>query len=166
MNENEKIKELMSMEVLEHILGKERIEVLAEQAMKEHLDWFLRRSSNALENLLYKAAKNSTFAYIAEECGDEMHKHCAKAIENTLNKEGGIAFYMFSDNPKGQEILNEEIDKARPYIQESLHKSVDRYALRLGRDEIEEMIWEHIVNKLFNEKAEGDESMDHEEAER
>lgn len=153
MDENEKIKEMMiNLEVLENILGKERIEAIAEEALKDHLQYYLRDRRN-LERLIYDTSKKFALQYIAEECGTEIHKECAEAIKNTLNKESGIAFYMFSDNPEGKKILDEEIDNARPYIREAIHKTMDRYSFNLDRDDLEQMVWEYIVNKVFSEKA-------------
>lgn len=153
MSENEKIKEMMiNLEVLTNILGEERIQAIAEEALKDHLQWYLRDRRN-LERIVYDISKKFALQYIAEECGTEMHKECAEAIRNTLNKEGGIAYYMFSDNPEGKKILDEEIDNARPYMREAIHKTMDRYAINLDRDDLEQMVWEYIINKMFAEKA-------------
>lgn len=152
MDENEKIKKLMSLEVLQDILGRERIETIAEEALKDHLQWYLRDKRN-LERLIYDTSKKFALQYIAEECGTEMHEECAKAIKDTLGREGGIAYYMFSDNPEGKKILDEEIKNARPYMREAIHKTMDRYSFNLDRNDLEQMVWEYIVNKMFSEKS-------------
>ena len=161
MSGDDKIKEMMNIELLENILGKERIEILAEQALKEHLDWYFRRDSKAIDNILFRVAHEVTLRFIAQDCETDLRKYCAEAIRNTLDKEGGIGFYMFSDNPKGREILNDEIDKARPYLRESLCKSIDQYVLKVDRQDIEEMMWEHVMSKMLGEKIEREVWMDH-----
>lgn len=155
MSEKEKISELMSIEVLKNILGEEKIKEVAEESLKEHLSMYLRRPDN-IDNYIYKISYKAMLQYIADECGHEMHKECAEAIRNTVNKEGGIAYYMFSDNKRGQEILNDEIDKARPYLRAAIEEAIDRYALKIDKDDLEEMIWEHITSKILGEKVEGE----------
>lgn len=159
MSETEKIKNLMSLEVLQDILGRERIEAIAEEALRDHLQWYFRDRRN-LERLVYDITKKFTLSFIAEECGTELHQECVEAIRNTLNREGGIAYYMFSDNPEGKKILDEEIDNARPYIREAIHKAMDNYTVKWNRDDLEQMLWEHIVNKVFEEKNDTKEYMD------
>ena len=50
MNENER--NFISLEVIENLLGKDRIEVLAEEALKSNVQWYLRDKRN-LDNLIY-----------------------------------------------------------------------------------------------------------------
>ena len=157
--EREKISDMMSIEVLKNILGEERIAAIAEESLKEHLSYYLRRSDN-LDNYIYKISYKAMLQYIAEECGPEMHIECAEAIRKTISKEGGIAYYMFSDNPKGRDILNDEIDKARPYLKEAIEEAIDRYTLKVDRDDLEEMIWEHIATKMLGKKVEGEEYLE------
>ena len=157
-DEREKISELMSIEVLTNILGEEKIKAIAEQSLKEHLSMYLRRPDN-LDNYIFKISYKAMLQYIADECGPEMHKECVEAIKRTLNKEGGIAYYMFSDNKKGQDILNEEIENARPYLKTAIEEAIDRYTLRVDRQDLEDMIWEHITSKILGEKVEGEEWM-------
>lgn len=157
MSENER--NFISLEVIENLLGKDRIEVLAEEALKSNLQWYLRDKRN-LDNLIYDTAKKFALEYIAMECGTEMHEECAKAIRKTLDKEDDIAFYMFTDNQEGMKILNEEIEGARPYIREAIHKAMDNYTVKWDRDDLEQMLWEHIVNKVFEEKNDTKEYMD------
>ena len=150
MSENER--NFISLDVIENLLGKDRIEVLAEEALKSNLQWYLRDKRN-LDNLIYDTAKKFALEYIAMECGTEMHEECAKAIRDTLDKEGSIAFYMFTDNQEGMKILNEEIRNERPYLKARIRDAMDQLVFKMDGQDIMEYIWEAVIYKLFEEKA-------------
>lgn len=153
MNENEKIKELMSMEVLENILGKERIEALAEESLKEHLDWYFRGNRQALENILFKISYETTVRYINESWDTNLREVCAKKIKDTIEQDEYFSYKMFDDKHEGRKILDEEIENARPYLKLKIRKAMDNLAFKMDGQDIMEYIWEGVIYKLFTEKA-------------
>lgn len=153
MEENEKIKEMMSMEILERILGKERIEAIAEESLKEHIDWFFRGSSQHIENILFRMSYEATIRYIDETWNTDLREVCAKKIKDTIEQDEYFSYRMFEEKHGGDKILHEEMENARPYLKLKIRKALDNYIFKLDGQDLMEYIWEEVVYKLFGEKA-------------
>lgn len=153
MEEKEKIKNLMSLEVLQDILGEERIAAIAEEALKEYVDWYLRDRRN-LENIMYNISYEAMIRYIDETWDTDLRKKCAEKIEKTIEEDEHFVYRMFEDKHEGRKILDEEIENARPFLKEKIRESIDKKLnIHMDGQDLMEWIWEGAIYKLFSEKA-------------
>lgn len=153
MTENEKIENLMSLEVLENILGRERIAAIAEEALKDDIQWFLSDKRN-LENIMFRISYECMLRYIDETWNTDRRKVCADKIKQTIEGDEYFVYRMFEDKHEGRKILDEEINNARGYLKDRIREVMDnKLDIHMDGQDFMEWIWEGAIYKLFSEKA-------------
>lgn len=149
---NENIDEMMTLEVLKKILGEDRIKVIAEETLKEHINWYLN-DRRKLENLVCHITYETAFEYMDDIWDTDLREACVKRIRKAI-EEDNFSYYIFKEGHTGEKIMDEEMENARPFIKEKIREIVDKQlTFHVDGQDIMEWMWEAVICKLFGEKA-------------
>lgn len=149
---NENISELMTLEFLQKILGEERIAAIAEDALKNHIDWYLNDRRH-LEDLVCHITYETAFKYMDETWNTDLRNACEQRIKRAIEEEN-FSYYMFKEGRAGERVMDEEVENARPFFKEKIREIIDkRLTFHVDGQDIMEWMWEAVICKLFGEKA-------------
>lgn len=137
---------------INEILGEERIKEIAEEELRESISHHLS-SERTLTNILTNITYASMQQFINDAYNEDLRKLTAERIEEWITTEKSLGYYIYShDKAVGQQIVNEEVERLRPRIIKRIEECIDKYVVELDKEDIEEIIWESIVNKLLTPK--------------
>lgn len=146
------IKEIMTLELLEKILGKDRIAEIAEEVLRKQINWYLNDTRH-LENLICHITYETVFMYMDDTWNTDLRNECIQRIQKAL-VEDNFSYYMFKDGHAGQKIMDEEVENARPFFREKIREIIDKkLTFHVDGQDIMEWMWEAVICKLFGEKA-------------
>lgn len=140
-------------------LGEERVQKICENELKDALYDYFHNEQN-ITRIISNAVYMMCYEVIKEQWDGDLDKLVRdKVEENIVN----MPLYMvvnnsqYSGKTEAYKIIEEESKAARPLIKEMVEKHIREYSFHeLERDEIGDVIWEVIMNKILKPREENE----------
>lgn len=143
-------------------LGEERLQAICEEQLQDALYGYFRNEEN-ITRIISNAIYRMCFTFIKEQWDEDLEKLTREKIEeNIVNMPSYVVINNspYSGKTEAFKIIEEESKAARPLIKEMVEKHIREYDFHeLERDEIGDVIWEVIMNKILKPREE-DESVE------
>ena len=140
-------------------LGDERIKEICEEELRDALYCYFRNEANITE-IISNAVYEMCFEFIKEQWDGDLEQLTRdKVKENIVNMSSYEVIHnsSYSGKTEAYKIIEEESKAARPLIKEMVEKHIREYSFHeLERDEIGDVIWEVIMNKILKPREENE----------
>lgn len=140
-------------------LGEERIQEICENEFKDALYNYFRNEQN-ITRIIKNAVYMMCYEVIKEQWNGDLDKLVRNKVEENIVN---MPLYMvvnnsqYSGKTEAYKIIEEESKAARPLIKEMVEKHIREYSFHeLERDEIGDVIWEVIMNKILKPREENE----------
>ncbi len=137
-------------------LGEERVKKICEEELRDALDsWF--RSPEAFKTVMNNAIYEVILRQIKERWDGDLDALTREKVqEHIVNMPSYEVVGAYSHKSVADRIIEEESENSRPLIREMVEKHIREYSFdELERDEIGDVIWEVIMNKILKPEKEG-----------
>ena len=138
-------------------LGDERIKEICEEELRSAIDYWARNQDNfttIVQNAIYKSLYEEIDRQINGDI-EEMIRD--KVKEHIINMPSYDVISSYSHKTEAYKIIEEESKNARPLIKEMVEKHIREYSFHeLEQDEIGDVIWEVIMNKILKPREESE----------
>lgn len=138
-------------------LGEERIQKICEDELKSALYYYFH-NEQGITRVISNAVYMMCYEVIKEQWDGDLDKLVrGKVEENIVNMSSYMVINnsQYSGKTEAYKIIEEESKAARPLIKEMVEKHIREYGFHeLERDEIGEVIWEVIMNKILKPREE------------
>lgn len=131
-------------------LGEERVKAICEEELREALDWWFR-NGDRMETIISNAIYHVILRQIKEQWDGDLDALTREKVqEHIVNMASYDVISGYSHKTEAYKIIEEESHNARPLIREMVEKHIREYDFHeLERDEIGDVIWEVIMNKIL-----------------
>lgn len=140
-------------------LGEERVQAICENELKDALHYYFRNEAN-MTRIISNAVYRMCFEFIKEQWDGDLEQLTRdKVEENIVNMPSYVVVNnsSYSGKTEAYKIIEEESKAARPLIKEMVEKHIREYSFHeLERDEIGDVIWEVIMNKILKPREENE----------